>query len=110
VAVEGGFTYRAIQTASPDHPDGLRLRLGEDVVAHFHTYPSQGEHLDRRNERHSPADRRIVDQLDSKRRPSFVLTPSLRVVVYRGSNAGGAREGLVAELPTSERSRSVAQF
>ena len=55
-------------------------------------------------------ERMIVDQLDSKRRPSFVLTPSLRVVVYRGSNAGGAREGLVAELPTSERSRSVAQF
>lgn len=109
VAVDGGYTYRAIETARPGAPDELRLRLDRNVVAHFHTYPSQGRRIDRLNEHHSRADRWVVDQLDSKRRPSYVLTPSLRVIVYRGRDEARGADVTVANLSQPSVPRKLAQ-
>jgi len=105
IAVDGGYTYGAFEVADPATPDELRLRLNDAVVAHFHTYPSQGKRVDRLNEHHSSADRWVVDRLDSKRRPSYVLTPSLRVVVYRGRHAGRDMESTVADLSRRQLAR-----
>lgn len=109
VAEDGGFTYREIQTARPGAPDELRLRLGRKVVAHFHTYPTQGSRQDRRNETHSPADRWVVDEMDPRGRPSYVLTPSLRVVVYRGRAMAVGADTLVADLSQASASGLLAQ-
>ena len=84
MAVEGGYTYGPLVRAKASSPDALRLELRKRDVAHFHTYPSQGAMLDHQNEAHSKADRWVVDHGDSKQRPSYVLTPSLRVVAYHG--------------------------
>ena len=92
VPVEGGFTYGSLDVASSASPDRVPLRLPKSALAHFHTYPSQRPGLDRKNESHSKADRSVVDSRDSRHRPSFVLTPSLRVVAYRG-RAAAARAG-----------------
>jgi len=109
VAVEGGYTYHQSAVASPGAPDSLRLQLHRNVVAHFHTYPSQGKELDRLNETHSPADRQAVDQSDSQHRPSYILTPSLRVVVYRGRDANELSDRFVADLIEPHRLGSLAQ-
>ena len=109
VAVEGGYTYHELVVAAPGAPDSLRLQLHPDAVAHFHTYPSQGKGLDRLNETHSPADRRVVDQSDSRHRPSYILTPSLRVVVYRGRDANEPLDDLVADLAEPRRRGWLAQ-
>ncbi|MCA9509326.1 MAG: hypothetical protein KC560_01390 [Myxococcales bacterium] len=89
-AVPGGFTYDALVAASEEHPDELTLVLAQDVVAHFHTYPRQNPAIDRTNEAHSAEDRAIVDELDRLGRPSYVLTPSLRIVGYYGRDARAA--------------------
>jgi len=98
VRVEQGFSYGPLVEARPADPDRLYLRLGEDAVAHFHTYPKQHAPIDRRNETHSPADRAVVDVHDDLHRPSYVLTPSLRVVVYRGRHADERSDIFVASL------------
>lgn len=92
VPVEGGFTYGSLDVARSASPDRVLLRLPKSALAHFHTYPSQRSSLDRKNESHSKSDRSVVDSRDSQHRPSFVLTPSLRVVAYRG-RAAAARAG-----------------
>ena len=86
----------------------LRLSLGPKAVAHFHTYPRRGGRLDPLNETHSVADRRIVDELDAHQRPSFVLTPSLRVVVYRGKRFEGPSEQFLSQIAPSEADALVA--
>lgn len=86
-AVAGGFTYDALVAGTDSSPDELTLVLSQDVVAHFHTYPKQNPSIDRLNESHSAADRAVVDELDRLARPSYVLTPSLRVVGYFGRDA-----------------------
>ncbi len=84
--VEGGFSYGALEQASRFMPNRVFYSLRPHDVAHFHTYPT---HWDRRvnsqNETHSLADRRVVDTLDPLHRPSFILTPTGYVRVYRGS-------------------------
>ena len=94
----GGLTYRSLRSASPASPEALSLPLGPRAVAHFHTYPRRGGQIDRRNERHSKADREIVDELDPKHRPSYVLTPSLRVVVYRGRHDARSSEEMITRV------------
>lgn len=104
VAVDDGkYSYGVLLSASAGAPDSLQIQLGKSVVGHFHTYPRRGDRIDVSNETHSPADRSVVDHMDSQRRPSFVLTPSLRVVAYRWSGKGRATEVFVASLtqPTS---------
>ena len=113
VPVEGGFTYGSLDVASADAPDMVPLRLPESALAHFHTYPAQKSSVDRRNESHSKADRLVVDYGDSKHRPSFVLTPSLRVVAYRGRAATkrvGSKmsEMMLADLTESRDTQRIA--
>ena len=83
--VEGGFTYDEVHVARRDRPDSVRYALGRDDVAHFAVYPSV---LDRQRdaiaERHSERDQSNVDHKDPLHRPHYLLTPSLRVVVYEG--------------------------
>jgi len=109
LSVAGGYTYTAIEIARPAAPDRLRLRLGSTVVAHFHTYPAQGRKLDRLNESHSAADRRVVDELDARHRPSYILTPSLRVLVYRGQKSRIDNHAPLATLVPSLPSGSLAK-
>lgn len=98
VAVAGGYTYGELVTARRSAPDKLALQLGTDAVAHFHTYPKQGRPIDRKNESHSRADRWVVDHSDSRKRPSYILTPSLRVVAYRGRSETWPSDLFVASL------------
>ncbi len=98
VAVEGGYSYGPLISAKAMAPDLLRVRLDEQSVGHFHTYPSQHGRIDRRNETHSRADRAVVDRDDSGHRPSFILTPSLRVVAYHGRNVSKSKSQFVASL------------
>jgi hypothetical protein len=97
-AVDGGYTYGELVVAHPATPDKLELKLGKSAVAHFHTYPSQGRRVDRTNESHSRADRWVVDRIDSKQRPSYILTPSLRVVAYHGRGKLRTADVFVASL------------
>ena len=111
--VEGGFSYGALDVASGASPDMVPLRLPKSAQAHFHTYPAQKTSLDRRNESHSKADRSLVDYGDTKHRPSFVLTPSLRVVAYRGRAAAKrtgsqANEMMMADLTESAATQRIA--
>lgn len=103
VAVKSGFTYGNLDVAKPGSPDRIRLRLPKKALAHFHTYPTQNSRADRSNESHSRGDRALVDYRDSQHRPSYVLTPSLRVVLYRGREMArrmrtGNVDAVVADL------------
>lgn len=98
VRVADGYTYEPLEVARPAKPDTLSLTLGRDVVAHFHTYPAQSHRIDLRNERHSSADRWVVDHRDKRHRPSFVLTPSLRVLAYYGRGSAKSGEVFVASI------------
>jgi hypothetical protein len=74
-------------------------------VAHFHTYPRGGVQVDRLNEAHSPNDRANVDLRDPLRRPSYILTPSLRVQRYDAKSG----EKLVGRIDLRTRGLVVAQ-
>jgi len=108
VRVADGYSYGPLVTARASSPDSLQFALGRDVVAHFHTYPHQNPRIDRRNESHSQADRWVVDRLDPKHRPSFVLTPSLRVVAYHGRGESRVAEKLVVSLGRSADGQMLA--
>ena len=110
VAVEGRYTYGELVTARRSAPDKLVLELGVSAVAHFHTYPRQGGPIDRRNESHSRADRWVVDRLDSQRRPSYILTPSLRVVAYHGRAEARTSDLLVANLSQPADGQILAAY
>ena len=90
-SVEGGFTYEDVHVADRHRPDFVRYALVRGDVAHFAVYPSVlDRRKDARAERHSMRDRQNVDRRDPLHRPHYLLTPSLRVVVYEGS--GRTRE------------------
>jgi hypothetical protein len=74
-----GYAYGPIQVARPAEPDRLTLALRPVDVAYFHTYPAGSPRENRLNEVHSPTDRANVEQVDPRKRPLFILTPSLRV-------------------------------
>ncbi len=81
-AAGDGFSYGPLQVARPSDPDHLTLALRPSDVAYFHTYPAGSPLEDRLNEVHSPTDRANVEKMDPRRRPLFILTPSLRVRGY----------------------------
>jgi hypothetical protein len=86
--VDGGFSYAA-PVASKVHSalstPFLQLRLGPDDVASFMVYSRRDDRrIDRENETPSKSAMQIVDELDPRHRPLFLLTPSLRVVQYEG--------------------------
>ena len=105
---DSGYSYGRLRRARVSAPEMLRLSLGVGAVAHFHTYPRRGGRIDRRNETHSAKDRRIVDRIDDRHRPSFVLTPSLRVVVYRGKRFVGPSEGFLTRISPRQRQGRLA--
>ena len=83
--VAGGYTYERVYTASSHNPMVVFFPLAPEAVAHFRHYPIRGQRaIDRANETHSPADLRVVDKTDPLHRPSYLLTPSLKVRVYAG--------------------------
>ena len=113
VAVANGYTYGALDTARPVAPDTVLLRMPKHAVAHFHTYPAQNTSTDWMNEKHSKADRILVNSRDSMHRPSYVLTPSLRILGYYGRAADEAAaskqaEALIAVLAEPTDSHRVA--
>ncbi len=103
--VEGGYSYSPLATADPDQPGRVPLVLKPGDVAHFHTYPRGSSRINRINEKHSPNDRANVDRRDPLKRPSFVLTPSLRVQRYDGRSS----EKLVARIDPQAPGVVVAQ-
>ena len=85
--VAGGFSYsvarRSGTTVWSARSPVFRHALRPNDVASYVVHPKSGvPHLDRANERPNESQRRMVDELDSRGRPLYVLTPSLRVVRY----------------------------
>jgi hypothetical protein len=85
--VQGGYRYRApdrsLDTVWSRRAPRLRLALRAGDVASYVVHPRSGRmRLDRENEAPSDLERAVVDERDPKRRPLFLLTPSLRVVRY----------------------------
>ena len=83
--VDGGYTYDTPGAASWAHPRRLDYTLRRDSVAHFQHFSATPDgRRTRHYERHSSHQRNVVDEVDPRHRPSYVLTPTMRVVVYRG--------------------------
>jgi len=100
--VEGGFTYGEPVVASRFDRSHVKIGLGSTDVAHFKTYPrSVGSHrTNLLNETHSDEDRANVDKVDPYHRPSYILTPSLKVKAYRGKVAAAVEDVEIASLVT----------
>jgi hypothetical protein len=84
----GGYAYsaplRSRTTVDSSAPLNVRFRLESEDVATFVLHPRSGRRsVDRRNESATPDERRLVDELDPRHRPIFVLTPSRKVIRYR---------------------------
>ncbi|GEM_PF-4976037 len=74
---------RSQQTVWASRPPVLRYALRSIDVASYVVHPPSGSsRIDRANERPNASQRRIVDELDPRGRPLFVLTPSRRIVRY----------------------------
>lgn len=85
--VGDAFSYSAPQrsehTVWSARPPVLRFALRPVDVASYMLHPRSGEsRVDRANETPNASERRIVDELDPRGRPLFVLTPSRRIVRY----------------------------
>lgn len=81
----GGFTYDKPGIADSENPRELWYKLQRESVAHFQHYPvSIAERTAASYEHHSRHQRNVVDEVDPRHRPSYILTPSMRVVAYRG--------------------------
>lgn len=78
----GGYAYDEIATARAIRPYRLWIRVEPTDVAYFIHVPGPGS---RENESHSRVHRANVDRRDPLHRPSYLLTPRLRVQVYRGA-------------------------
>jgi hypothetical protein len=84
---DGQYAYRrptrSKGTLFQRRPPVLRLLLHTGDVASYVVYPKTGaSRVDRLNEQPSADLRRVVDEVDPRRRPLYLLTPSLRVVRY----------------------------
>lgn len=80
-----GYTYsealRSESTVGSSRPLKVRYRMGPDAVATYVVHPRSGRHrIDRLAETPTPESRRIVDELDPRHRPLYLLTPSLEIV------------------------------
>lgn len=85
--VGDAFSYspplRSDLTVWSTRPPVLRFALRPTDVASYVLHPRSGSsRIDRANEAPNASERRIVDELDPRERPLFVLTPSRRVVRY----------------------------
>lgn len=77
----GGYTYEEVVTAQRFTPDRIQVRVMPTDVGYFIHVPGP-EQLS--NETHSRAHRKNVDKRDPLHRPSYILTPRLRVQLYEG--------------------------
>jgi hypothetical protein len=83
--LDDGYTYDTPGVASWAAPRNLEYVLKSDSVAHFQYYSAdQAGGRSQVYEHHSKRQRRVVDEIDPLHRTSYLLTPSLRVVAYRG--------------------------
>jgi hypothetical protein len=85
--VTGGFTFSPPRSSAASiwarSVPTLRLRLAPGDVASYVLHPATGHReLDRANERLARGARELVDEIDARRRPLFVLTPSRRIKRY----------------------------
>ena len=87
--VGDAYTYsepiRSAETVWSSRAPVLRFGLRPTDVATYVLHPPSGSaRVDRANERPNASERRLVDELDPKERPLYVLTPTRRVVRYAG--------------------------
>lgn len=114
--VRGGFSYEEPIVAEKFSPDEVVYSLRRQDVAHFHTYPKHWDsRVNKARETLSKSDRTVVNSLDPLHRPSFILTPRLKVKVYRSEDEGTqylaklgdpseARQFTIASAPPSVQS------
>ena len=80
VIASGGYSYPPPQRGNRH---GISVRIGASDVAWYYTHGARGDaHEDALNETISARDRRMVDQVDPRRRALYVSTPSGRVLRY----------------------------
>ncbi len=77
----GGYRYDEVVTARGIKPYRIEIRVKPTDVAYFIHVPGPGI---LKNESHSRVHRKNVDQRDPLHRPSYLLTPHLRVQRYEG--------------------------
>jgi len=99
--VPGGFSYglpeRSRATVWSLAPPVLRFGLGPEDVATYVVHPRSGRAvIDRENEEPNPSERRLVDRLDPRGRPLYLLTPSQRVLRYERDREQTPVEQLVS--------------
>jgi len=84
---EGGYTWLRAER-SGGHRNATwrpkaRISISRDHVAVYVVHPRTGDRrTDRANERITPSERRLVDDVDPLHRPIFLLTPAGRIVTY----------------------------
>jgi hypothetical protein len=104
--VRGGFSYKEPMQAEKFTPDVVVYSLGPQDVAHFHTYPSHWSRtVNRARENLSKSDRAVVNSVDPMHRASFILTPRLKVKVYRSEDEGTE---FLAKLGGLSETRTIA--
>jgi hypothetical protein len=80
-ATERGFSYGAPLRGTADD---VSVDLGTDDIAWYYTHGRRrSPTLNLLNESPSDRDRHMVDRIDPRHRPMYLLTPSGQVVVYR---------------------------
>jgi hypothetical protein len=87
VRSEGGYTWlKAVRSGGLRNATWrpkARLSISQDHVATYVVHPRTGDsRTDRANERITPSERRLVDDVDPLHRPIFLLTPAGRIVTY----------------------------
>jgi hypothetical protein len=109
VRTEGGYTWQEPQRSASyfrKQRPRARVTLTSADVATYVVHPRTGEpSIDRRNERVTRSEKRIVDEVDPLHRPMCVLTPRGRIVTYGHGTSGleiaDVRWGRVPKYPST---------
>jgi hypothetical protein len=85
--VANGYRYtpalRSRETVRSIAPMKVRFRLGPEDVATYVVHPrSRRPRIDRMKEALTAREKRLVDEMDPRHRPLYVLTPSLKIIRY----------------------------
>lgn len=115
--VEGGYSYtepiESAQTIWSRSLPVIRFGLRDVDVATYVIHPKSGNNrVDRLGEQPNDSERRVVDELDPRGRPIYLLTPKRRIIRYSGLAGadGGRLVELLAPLPpaASDGDRRIA--
>lgn len=91
VRTDEGYTWQEPQRSASYYRKArprARVTLTSAAVATYVVHPRTGEpSVDRRNERVTRSEKRIVDEVDPLHRPMFVLTPRGRIMTYAHGEA-----------------------